>query len=163
MAYVATSFSFGEQPSAAKWNQFGTNDAYFDSLIGSGTAWTSWTPTFVNFTKGSATITAKYQQFGKTVIFRLEVTLSTSTMGTSPTFTLPVTATTYNTNTLLNSITILDSGTTTFFGYWGIASSTTGKFLYWDASVAAQSVTVNTPMVWANNDGFFINGIYEAA
>ena len=41
MAYSSWSVSFNEQPSAAKWNILGTNDAYFDSLIGSGTAWTS--------------------------------------------------------------------------------------------------------------------------
>lgn len=30
MAYTATSFSYGEQPSAAKWNQLGSNDAAFN-------------------------------------------------------------------------------------------------------------------------------------
>lgn len=33
MAYSAWSVAFGEQPSAAKWNILGTNDAYFDSYI----------------------------------------------------------------------------------------------------------------------------------
>lgn len=38
MAYQSWSVVFGEQPSAAKWNILGTNDAHFDSLIGlSGT------------------------------------------------------------------------------------------------------------------------------
>lgn len=34
MAYTSWSVVFGEQPSAAKWNQLGTNDALFDSAIG---------------------------------------------------------------------------------------------------------------------------------
>lgn len=33
MAYTAWSVVFGEQPSASKWNQLGTNDAEFNSLI----------------------------------------------------------------------------------------------------------------------------------
>lgn len=34
MAYVATTFSFGEQPSATKWNQLGGNDAAFNNGTG---------------------------------------------------------------------------------------------------------------------------------
>lgn len=34
MAYQAWSVVFGEQPSAAKWNILGTNDATFDTLLG---------------------------------------------------------------------------------------------------------------------------------
>ncbi len=34
MAYSSWSVVFGEQPSAAKWNILGTNDAHFDNLIG---------------------------------------------------------------------------------------------------------------------------------
>lgn len=34
MAYVATTFVFGEQPSAAKWNQLGANDASFNDGTG---------------------------------------------------------------------------------------------------------------------------------
>jgi hypothetical protein len=36
MAYASWSVVFGEQPSAAKWNTLGTNDAYFNTQIGSG-------------------------------------------------------------------------------------------------------------------------------
>lgn len=38
MAYTAWSVVFGEQPSAAKWNQLGTNDASFNDGTGIGTA-----------------------------------------------------------------------------------------------------------------------------
>lgn len=34
MAYASWSVVFGEQPSAAKWNILGTNDAHFNDLIG---------------------------------------------------------------------------------------------------------------------------------
>lgn len=36
MGYVATSFVFGEQPSAAKWNQLGSNDSSFNDGTGIG-------------------------------------------------------------------------------------------------------------------------------
>lgn len=34
MAYASWSVVFGEQPSAAKWNILGTNDAHFNTLLG---------------------------------------------------------------------------------------------------------------------------------
>lgn len=79
MAYASWSVVFGEQPSAAKWNILGTNDAHFDSLIGSGTAWASWTPTWTNITVGNGTLVAKYGQFGKLVFFRLHLTFGSTT------------------------------------------------------------------------------------
>lgn len=33
MAYASWSVTFGEQPSAAKWNILGTNDAFFDAIV----------------------------------------------------------------------------------------------------------------------------------
>lgn len=34
MAYASWSVTFGEQPSASKWNILGTNDAYFATIVG---------------------------------------------------------------------------------------------------------------------------------
>lgn len=96
MAYASWSVVFGEQPSASKWNILGTNDAYFDSLIGSGTAWTSFTPSWTNLTVGNGTNTGAYQQLGKTVHLRQHFTLgTTSSVGTDPQFTLPVNSINY--------------------------------------------------------------------
>lgn len=99
MAYSSWSVVFNEQPSASKWNILGTNDAFFDSKVGSGTAWTSWTPTFTNLTIGNATVTGAYVQLGKTVLARLRVVFgTTSAMSTNPFLTLPVNnATAYDT------------------------------------------------------------------
>ena len=38
MTYVAWSVTFGEQPTAAKWNILGTNDASFNDGTGIGTS-----------------------------------------------------------------------------------------------------------------------------
>lgn len=109
-AYASWSVVFGEQPSAAKWNILGTNDASFndgtgiaDSVIlprhlltGTGStnwAWSSWVPTWTNLTIGNAVVTAKYLQHGKTVRGFVKVVFgTTSAMGAAPTFTAPVTA-----------------------------------------------------------------------
>lgn len=134
------------------------------SGTGSGWAMQSWTPTFANFTKGNAVITSVYIQIGKSVFFHLEVVLgSTSTMGTAPTFTLPVTATSRTVNFPLGSTVILDAsaGSLNAFSTW--TTTGTGKLLYWDTSNAGQNVTASAPMSWTTNDSFSINGTYEAA
>lgn len=87
MAYTSWSVVYGEQPSAAKWNILGTNDAYFDSLVGSGTAWESFTPTWTSSgtapSIGNGTFTGYKQTFGKTQLLRLKfVGGSTTTWGT---------------------------------------------------------------------------------
>lgn len=62
-----------------------------DELTAVAAAWTSWTPTLTNLTLGNGTQTAKYRRVGKTVDFVWRLTLgSTSAVGTTPSFTLPV-------------------------------------------------------------------------
>lgn len=93
MAYVSWSVVFGEQPSAAKWNILGTNDASFndgtgiadDAIIARHLAdgivtpdrlvtgapttwdWQTFTPSWTNLTVGNGTNTGKYRVSGKTV------------------------------------------------------------------------------------------------
>jgi len=60
---------------------------------GSGWAWQTWSPSLSNLTLGNGTQIAKYIQIGKTVFVRYKFLLgSTSSVGTSPTISLPVTA-----------------------------------------------------------------------
>lgn len=109
MAYVAWSVVFGEQPSAAKWNILGTNDASFNDgtgiaasaitpeklLTGTGTswAWQSWTPTYNGLTIGNGTVVAKYNQTGKLVVGFFDFILgTTSAVATPAQFSAPVTA-----------------------------------------------------------------------
>lgn len=105
MAYTAWSVVYGEQPTAAKWNQLGTNDAGFkdgtnidnlaitgakiaDGAITNaklstaadelGAAWKAWTPTISNSAGSiSATINwAKYMRIGKTIIWNASISIS---------------------------------------------------------------------------------------
>lgn len=95
MAYASWSVSFGEQPSASKWNILGTNDSFFNDFItgAAGTAWTPYTPTITNGSVGNGSIVGSYSKIGRLVTGTLVYTLgSTSTVGTNINFTVPVTA-----------------------------------------------------------------------
>ena len=141
-------------------------------LTGTGTSWpwSTWTPTWANFTVGNGTVTAAYKQTGKTVTGRLRVVLgNTSAMGTSPTFTLPVTAVATFTgdNYILGTGQILDSGTSRY-SLSVYSSTTTIASMYAPISsgtylVPAGGITSTAPMTWTTNDEFSVVFTYEAA
>lgn len=55
------------------------------------TAWTTYTPTFTNFTLGNGSVVARYKQVGKTVfVYCKVVTGSTTNFTGTPVITLPV-------------------------------------------------------------------------
>lgn len=140
----------------------GTGEFAINSIPMSG-AWQSWTPTWANFTPGSATIVAKYKQIGKTVHFSLEVTLSSSTMGTNPTFTLPVTSVSHTAGYPMGVGFANDVGTT-YRNFGAIyATTTTALLVAWNADNNGAGATSTTPHTWANTDIFSVNGTYEAA
>lgn len=148
-----------------------------DLIVGDGSAsqkvgmgaWKSWTPTPTNFTVGNGVLTAKYQQVGKTVICRFEFTLgSTSSMGTIPTFTIPVTAAAHLKNMRTGGVYIEDLATAAFIGnilFNGTAVDTVTLTVMNVASTYAgnSSITATVPMTWATGD--IVTGIftYEAA
>ena len=157
MAYTAWSVVFGEQPSTAKWNILGTNDASFNDgtgianstikpnhLIASAStlntwAWDTYTPTFANTTLGNGTVTGKYIKIGKFVQFYTSFKLgTTSAVSSNPTVTLPVTAsaTAFDTGTgdvRIGQSSFEDSGVASYDGVTLIVgtstSSTTAKII----------------------------------
>lgn len=141
---------------------------------GSDWAWDSWTPTLTNLTIGNGTVTARYKQIGKTVFYRLVITLgSTSSMGTGPTFTLPVTPKTIG-GSGSGSIKIgdahyEDNGTTSVEGmvYMNAASpSSTVTLVSTNAAgTYIQGATVNStsPFTFGNGDEIRVTGFYEVS
>lgn len=133
---------------------------------GTGWAWQNWLPTWANFTPGNATTSYTYTQIGKTVFFQITVTLgSTSVMGTSPTFTLPVTANSvYTTSSILGRAYMFVAAS-----YLGIAfftSTTVGNFYVEQTSGTYNvptGITASVPAAWASTHTFFITGSYQAA
>jgi len=73
--------------SAANFNAMELGIQDLSDALGTGTAWTSYTPTTTNITVGNGTVTAAYARYGKTIFGRFNFTLgSTSAMGTDPKF-----------------------------------------------------------------------------
>jgi hypothetical protein len=128
-----------------------------------GNAWEEWTPTFANFTKGSATVVGKYKKIDKTVFYKLSIILSGSTMGTGPTFTLPFTAVSHSTGFPLGQGVILDSGTATYEAQVRFATTTTALIQSYNSSGNGAGISSTAPFTWANNDEIQITGFYESA
>lgn len=146
MAYTAWSVLAGEQPTAAKWNLLGTNDASFNDgtgigtsaitpeklFAGNGTSWTSqsWTPTWGNLSVGNGTVTAKYTLIGKVCIATLNITFgSTTSVSGFINFTLPVNFSSDYTaaNTPFMGILSLNAGGAGYFGTARAQAATSNK------------------------------------
>ena len=151
----------------------GANDTVLtaDSSTATGLKWaaasgptvTSYTPTLTNLTLGNGTLTAKYAQIGKIVTVYFNFTLgSTSSVGSNPSITLPVSAADiYNTAKLF----LADYGTVT---YWGSAWNGDATTVYLEADRAdatylkAAGVTATVPHTWAVNDSLVFTLTYLA-
>ena len=142
-----------------------------DSSAATGLKWqgayTSYTPTFTNLTIGNGSMSAKYLQVGKLVYVFIQFVMgSTSSMGTDPFFTFPITADGSPQGPLGNYY-IQDYG----------VSEYTGTFLYRSNTTAAlRIVAVNgiyaggpnplsatVPFTWGTNDYLEGTFIYGAA
>lgn len=127
----------------------------------------AWTPTFANFTVGSATLACKFTMNGKWVNFRLSIALSSSTMGTAPTFTLPVTSATMSVFQGLGPISLFDSSApVNVVGHIRWASTTTADMVATDSNSTFANhtnITSTVPFTWANNDVITGTGQYVAA
>lgn len=176
MSYTSWSVVFGEQPSAAKWNILGTNDAHFYSFLGDNTAWQSWTPTFTNWTigtGGSAGTSAVYAQIGKVVHYRIKSTLGTSgsSVGSNPYFTLPVAMATGYDNSMIGECIALDQPPGHYPGFILEATNLSQAGKAQMTTIASpgvgpsiiQGFSSTAPFNWTAGDSFRGQGVYEAA
>lgn len=140
---------------------------------GSGWAWSSWTPTWTGLTVGSATVSYKYIQIGKTVFFRFSVVLAAdSSLSSALCLTLPVTAVSILGNIPVGQCWMTDSGIKNYQGQLNLtdqtgAASTTkmafymgtadGTYLY--ATLGSNSI----PFSASTNDILAGSGYFEAA
>lgn len=131
---------------------------------GTGWAWQSWTPTWTNLTPGNGVNSSKYTQIGKTVFFTVDFVLgTTSSVGTGPIFSLPLTSAAITIGFPVAWGRILDSGTGYFNPTAELASTTTAVLKYWDTNNAAAGITASAPMVWTNPDSIWVMGWFQAA
>lgn len=127
-------------------------------------AWTSFTPSWTGLTLGTgATNTGSYCQIGKTVHFRVSVTLGTSpsVSGSPPVLTLPVSIVATGV-AYIGSAVYVDEGTQTYVGfidaYGALRVQGVGG-----AYPTLASVTSSIPFTWVATDKIYIYGVYEAA
>jgi hypothetical protein len=129
--------------------------------------WQAWTPTWTNVTVGDATITARYNQTGKTVFFRLYFKLgSTTSIGASFTFSLPITMATYTGVNQIGSGLVFDAGSGSYPIGCNVVSTTTAKATTFPANstyLGMTDVSTDVPFTMASNDVLTIQGFYEVA
>lgn len=147
----------------------GTGTVVVSSTTGLGIAWASWTPTWTNLTIGNAVVQYGYIQIGKTVLFRFDVTLgTTSSVGNTPTFTLPVTARSgiYSSESQFGPLGLTDSGVNAYQGAVRYNSTTTGTLVVFNTASTYATLAVVTgsvPVALGNGDIISGFGHYEAA
>ncbi len=130
--------------------------------------WQSWTPTLTNLSGGTLTF-AKYIQVGKTVHFRFRYVLGGAGVGTTPTITLPVAASSdYDTSgSDTSTMQVTGQLNDVTGGRWipvlGFTSSTVVAVFYINSSPTWATVSATTPFTWASGDIIEIYGTYEAA
>lgn len=131
-----------------------------------GAAWTSFTPTWTgaggNPAIGNGTLTGAYLQIGKTLHFRIAVTMgSTTTYGSGEwSFTLPNSLTSAGAKQIVPAA-ALDTGTAYRVGMGRVNASATAFFIASDGGGNGWSATV--PHTWASGDTLQVNGTIEVA
>lgn len=142
-----------------------------DTALGAQGTWTAWVPTWTNLTEGSATITARFNQIGTRVLFRLEIIWAGDTSASgNVSFSLPVNAAAASgAGSVLG--TAVDTGTASYPVRGDIGTSTVALVCL-QATVAGTPSTVNVirtfvsdsvPFSWGNTDVLRVAGFYESA
>lgn len=171
MAYSAmVAKTTGDVIDETEWDKLKDNwDATFP-VVFPDVAWTNWTPTYTNITVGNGVTTARYFKVGRWVVFELKFVLgSTSSMGTNPTYTVPITAASRYTLNIehYGDISIFDTSVPAIYSGMSFTSTTgIGLLGVYNASGTYTTITGFTsaiPMTWATGDAFSVKGWYEAA
>lgn len=187
MSYTAWSVVFGEQPSAAKWNILGTNDASFNDGTGIGNAaikpvhlatglssstwaWQTYSPTLTGLS-GGTTNWAKYMQIGKTVFVSFKYTLAGAGVSGATGITLPVTATSdyaalagaENGEMLQSTVAFIDAAVNYYGGFVAAYSTTAVRFRYHNTSANLVATSSTVPHTWGTGDFIVARFCYEAA
>jgi hypothetical protein len=138
-------------------------------LNGIGEA-TTWTPTYTNFSLGNGTVTARYVRANKLIFAYFVITCGTTSAftGTQMQISLPITANTSSTLSILGGANIYDASSgAQYLGviqYVGSATSVAVQ-LFGTASTYGSIAYTNatTPITLATGDLIVGNLVYEAA
>jgi hypothetical protein len=129
--------------------------------------WQTWAPGYSNLTVGNGTVTARYTQIGKLVVANYALVLgSTSTIGTSPLISIPVTAAaTFPDDNAFGVAMFRDI---TGSRHTGMVDISTSDFTLYaqtatGATTTTASLTSTVPFTWATGDTLQFSASYEAA
>ncbi len=126
--------------------------------------WTAYTPTLNNWTLGNGSVTARYQQIGKTIIVFFRFTFgSTSSIASTPNFSLPFNAAqTLGASYFVN---LQDAGTADIPGYVYMATNVVypGVMNVSSTYPSFAGVSATVPFTWTTNDTITVQMTYEAA
>lgn len=135
------------------------------SLTSFGGTWTAFTPTITNWGVGNGTLLGRFEQRGKSVKFRIEFTVgSTTTLSGILNFALPVAAN-FSAGVMdafppVGWASLRDVSAPAQRQWMGVLSSTTTVIVADDSLTPVQPTV---PWSWATGDIIVINGTYEAA
>jgi hypothetical protein len=158
----------------------GTNDFVLVAASGETTglkwadvglgAWTTWTPTFTNFTLGNGTVIAYYKQYGKLVVGQIRVVLgSTSSVTGIISISIPIThSNNYASNPDVGFGRNLDDNLGTAYRSFVDIDLTNDRFRIFSDNVASTYATLGgvsgtIPFTWTTSDAFSFSFAYEAA
>jgi len=130
-------------------------------------SYTAYTPTYTNLTIGNGTNNFRYAQVGSLVHVYGQLTFgSTTSMGSQPKISLPVTAKLAN-DFYTNNISYVDASTTDqFFGTGYVDTTTTIRFKLpqvTGVNIFTANVGASAPFTWTTSDVINFNFVYEAA
>ncbi len=127
-------------------------------------AYQSYTPTWTSLTVGNGTQAFSYTQINKMVHVFGRITFgSTTSISSTPLFTLPVNRDTANL-AVLGTATLGDSGTATYAGY-PLSTAVNNCYMFRmdhtvGATVLEGTLTATSPFTWVTNDFIQINLMY---
>ncbi len=135
-----------------------------------GGSWGTWSPSYANLTIGNGTVVARKVQIGKTVHAYWSLVLgSTSSVGTAPTVSTPVTASSsYLTGQQIGMAQFDDAGTF-HQGTAVLASTTTIEIIGYDLGIGGSERIIQktlssvSPFTWTTGDSISFAVTFEAA
>ena len=165
MAITSQTFTTSELVTAAKMNA-NVRDNWQATWPTATEAWQAWSPSYANLTVGNGTVVARYIQVGDLVTAAWLFTMgSTSSVGTGPTVSLPVTATSSYTATYmtLGTAEYVNAWVAAYLGLADNASTTTVALQSIGASGIWAAVSATVPFTFATSDALSFQISYEAA
>lgn len=139
------------------------------SGTGSSWAWQPWTPSWTNLTIGNGVNSSTYVQHGKTVFYKLEFTVgSTTVVGTNPTFSFPVESISYIAQfvQIIGRGILYDVSAGAFCAGTALWSTTTTALVAVENASATYltlgGATAAIPFTWAVGDIISVLGMYQA-